>query len=323
MFAFTREDGEAGCELDEDAAEGPHIDGACVGNAKYDFRCTVEPTLNVRVDALVRETRWTKVDNLDAWLVGGLQKDVFRFQVAVDYVLLSEVFEGLKHLYGEATDQGKWNALEIVVFDKLVQIDWKKFEADNQMFSEVAAILDLNNVVRVFGVLVLQMLQNLQLYSGLMLKLLFASNDFDCYDFSSKVILAFQRLPKAPLPKEVNHFKSVSDMIFEYDFVVAIFVVVSVVKVPSWNPFDFLRLETEKVHLWVVKKLGFFKVSDKTTFRIEFQGLTDLHWELLMQQVNWGFFNHERFHFVFWVDTSRRWDNCADRFFVWKRRLDG
>lgn len=49
LLVLAREDGEAGEELGEDAAEAPHVDWHAIGHAKDDFWGSVESRLYVRV----------------------------------------------------------------------------------------------------------------------------------------------------------------------------------------------------------------------------------------------------------------------------------
>ena len=58
------------------------------------------------------------------------------------------------------------------------------------MLSKHAVIFDPNNVVGVVWVIFFQVKQNLKLNSGLMLELLFVTNDFDGYNLPSFVINA-------------------------------------------------------------------------------------------------------------------------------------
>ena len=52
-FTFTREDGNARVELDQNTSKTPHVDPCSVRNANDDLGSSVEAGLNVRVDPLV------------------------------------------------------------------------------------------------------------------------------------------------------------------------------------------------------------------------------------------------------------------------------
>lgn len=78
MFVLAREKGVSGVELSEDAAEAPHVDCACVGDAEDDLGGSVEARLDVSVDSLVYEAARAVVNYLDAGLVLLLEQDVLR-----------------------------------------------------------------------------------------------------------------------------------------------------------------------------------------------------------------------------------------------------
>ena len=106
----------------------------------------------------------------------------------MDHILIAEEFERLKNLNRESTDQGQRHALEIVVLDEFVKVDREEFERDDQVITEHAVVLYLNDVVLVVGVLPLQVLKDAQLYSCLVLVTLFVLNYFDCNNFIGFVV---------------------------------------------------------------------------------------------------------------------------------------
>ena len=52
VLARSREKWKSKEQLDGDAAQGPHVDRSCIGNAEQDFWRAVESRLNVGVDRL-------------------------------------------------------------------------------------------------------------------------------------------------------------------------------------------------------------------------------------------------------------------------------
>lgn len=93
FLVLTGKDGEANKEFVEDAAEGPHVDGRCVANAHHDFRRSIEPRLNVRVELLGLVCAGPKVDHFDSALVAFAKKNIFRLHVAVHNVELFHVVQ--------------------------------------------------------------------------------------------------------------------------------------------------------------------------------------------------------------------------------------
>ena len=104
-LALTWEDRDARIQLNQDAAEAPHVDARRVRDANYNLRCSVEAGLDVRVDPLIREAGRPEVDYFDSRFIRALQQDILWFQVTVDDVLVAEELERLQDLNGEATYQ--------------------------------------------------------------------------------------------------------------------------------------------------------------------------------------------------------------------------
>lgn len=69
------------------------------------------------------------------------------------------------------------------------------------------------------------MSQNFNFDSSLILKSRVVFNDLNSNAFSVFMIDSFKSLSEASLTKFFNYLKSISKMVFEYDFVVASFVV--------------------------------------------------------------------------------------------------
>jgi hypothetical protein len=67
----------------------------------------------------------------------------------MDDVLLSQVLKRLEYLYSEPSDQAERNALEVVVLDKLIQVNGKELERDNKVLPEHHVVLYPDYVERV------------------------------------------------------------------------------------------------------------------------------------------------------------------------------
>lgn len=64
------------------------------------------------------------------------------------------------------------------------------------MLTEHAVVFDTNDVVRVLGIVLLQVQQDLELHACLVLEFLLVSDDLDGDDLARLVIHALQGLPK-------------------------------------------------------------------------------------------------------------------------------
>jgi hypothetical protein len=113
------------------------------------------------------------------------------------------------------------------------------------MVPENAVVLNLNDVVLVFRVVLLEVLQNVKLDACLMLVSLLIFDDFDGHDLSCFMVEAPQSLAKATLSDEVDHFESVVDVILQHYVVVTILVIVAtVVQLGRVLALYFVSLET-------------------------------------------------------------------------------
>ena len=99
------------------------------------------------------EATGSEIDDLEARLVWALQKDVLWLQVAVNELLFTEVLECLQNLNGEPPDQTERHSFEVVVLDKLIQVDGEEFEGYDQVTSEHAVVFDADDVVCVFWII--------------------------------------------------------------------------------------------------------------------------------------------------------------------------
>ena len=101
------------------------------------------------------------------------------------------------------------------------------------MLSEVAVVLDLDDVVGVVWVLILQVLQYVQLDTCLMLISLLVLDNLDSHNLSSLVVQALQSLTKRSFAKEIDHFESKAEMVMQHHLVVSVLVVIPIVVVPA------------------------------------------------------------------------------------------
>jgi hypothetical protein len=61
--------------------------------------------------------------------------------------------------------------------------------------------------------MIIQKFQNSQLNTGLILKFLFISNNFDCIELLSFMIKTLNSLPETTLPKKLKDFVSIGQVI--------------------------------------------------------------------------------------------------------------
>ena len=106
-----------------------------------------------------------------------------------------------------------------------------------------------------------QVHQDLQLYTSLMLKSFFVSDQLYGHILLSFVVEAFDSLTKTSFAKKFNDFKSVCDMVLNYYLVVSSLIVIAKVIGMKRRTLDLLGFNTKVVDLLVVENLSFFMVS--------------------------------------------------------------
>ena len=106
----------------------------------------------------------------------------------MDNIFVAEELEGLENLYCKSSDQGQRHALEVVILNELIQIDREELKRDDQMVTEHAVVLDLDNVILIIWIVLLQVLQDAKFNTCLMLISLFVLNDLDGDNLSCLVI---------------------------------------------------------------------------------------------------------------------------------------
>lgn len=113
----------------------------------------------------------------------------------------------------EAADQADGDALEVVAFDKLIEIHTQHFKNQDQMLAEDKFLFDADDILFVFGVIVTQLLEDLRLDQSLLVEALFVSEDFKSSIFLILMIEALEDLAKAALAKPVDDLEAVADML--------------------------------------------------------------------------------------------------------------
>lgn len=106
------------------------------------------------------------------------------------------------------------------------------------MAAEDLVVNNLDDVVVVIPVPVLQVLQDPQLYTGLILESFFIPNNFNGNHLLLFVIEAFESLAEASAAQLVNHLVSVGQMIIHNYLVVPSFIIVAKIVVVERRALD-------------------------------------------------------------------------------------
>ena len=95
------------------------------------------------------------------------------------------------------------HALEVVVLNEFVQIHAQALESNQQVLPEHHVVLHSDDVVLVMLVVVVEVLQNPELHSGLILELLLVPDDLDGHRLLGLVVETLDSLAKTTLSEEV------------------------------------------------------------------------------------------------------------------------
>ena len=114
--------------------------------------------------------------------------------------LLTQVLQSLEYLNGESSDQAERNTCEVVVLDELIEVDREQLEADHEVLPEHHVVLDANDVEGIIGVILLQVHEDLEFYSCLVLETLLVSDELNRDMLLGLVVEAFDGLAERTLP---------------------------------------------------------------------------------------------------------------------------
>ena len=100
--------------------------------------------------------------------------------------------------------------------------------------------------------MVLQVLQDLQFHTRLVLEPLLIPDQLQTHYLLRLVVQTLQGLTETTLAQKLQHFKSISYVIFHNHFVVTAFVVIAAVELVGRGALDLFGADTQEVNLLVV-----------------------------------------------------------------------
>lgn len=106
---------------------------------------------------------------------------------------LLKILQSIEELDSKPPDEVVIETIEIIYFEKFEQIHRQKFKAHAQMFSEYDVVVDMNDIHYIFGIMLFQILQDLEFDTRLVIVLLFILDDLNRYVLFLLVINASQR----------------------------------------------------------------------------------------------------------------------------------
>ena len=140
----------------------------------------------------------------------------------MDDLLLLHVFQRLQDLDCESSDEIH---REFMGLAEIIEVDGQELKHNADVLSEDEPILHPYYIVQVLRVIVLEVLEDLDLHSSLVLELLLVLHDFQCYELLVLVIEDFESLPEAALPDLSFHLIAVGDVVSFHELVIPILII--------------------------------------------------------------------------------------------------
>lgn len=144
----------------------------------------------VRIDSLVLEAATTIVDDFDPRLVRLFEQNVLRLQVAMNNPVLSLVFQSLQDLNGEPSNQPDRHPSELIVLNELIKVYAEKLERYDEMLPVNGEVLYPDDIVDIIGVMLLEVVENVQLDPSLMMKAFLVADNLHCNKLIGLIIIA-------------------------------------------------------------------------------------------------------------------------------------
>ena len=113
----------------------------------------------------------------------------------------------------EASNELQREPSERVRLDELIKIHIKKLWGYAQVNTEVETVREIDHAVFVLWVPLAELLQDIDFNESLLMKSRLDSNEFDRGQAASFGVNTPNNLSEAPLPKDVDNFVSVCEMI--------------------------------------------------------------------------------------------------------------
>lgn len=215
LLVLTREQRIADVELIKDAAEAPHVDGAVVGDAEHDLWRPIESGLDIGINFLIFKTTGAEIDDFDARLVDLPEENVLWLEVAVHDVVLAEEVKRYKDLNSEPLNQVQREAIEVVHFDKFVEVHGQHFKCNHEMLAERELVQAADDVLLVLSVVVVQVLDKLGLDEALLVQSGLVLQDLQSDVLLVLVVVGLQNHTETALAEFFDNFVAVLNMLVE------------------------------------------------------------------------------------------------------------
>src|SRR5690606_26569748 len=97
LLIFSRKDRITSVEFSQNTAQAPHVNWQTISHAQNNFWRPIEARLDIGVDLFILKARRTKVNDLDISLHWVGQKDILRFEIAMNNLVALQQTQTAQH----------------------------------------------------------------------------------------------------------------------------------------------------------------------------------------------------------------------------------
>jgi hypothetical protein len=152
FFVLTYEQGQAGEQLIENAAQRPHVNRWRVSDAKHDLRGSVVARLDVGVVLGSLVGAGAKIYNLDAHLLRVAQQNILRLEIAVHHIVIPHKVHRHDHLERKSPNNILAQALKVIFLQEVIEVHRQQLEGQHKVLSEREMVNELHDAVLVIWV---------------------------------------------------------------------------------------------------------------------------------------------------------------------------
>ena len=139
-------------------------------------------------------------------------------------------------------------------------------------------------IVDIIGVMLLQVIENVQLDPSLVVKALLVADNLHCNELIGLVVIALQGLSERTLPEEFLDLISVAEVVIKDHLVVAAIIIIPIVMLEGGSPLNLGGIKAQEVNLFVILDLCSLIVGQVVLEKL--QGFSRGDWVLEIFHLN-------------------------------------
>ena len=140
-------------------------------------------------------------------------------------IVFVEVVQADQNLNGEPLDQVETESLEVVHLDELIQVHTQHLESDHQVLPEQELVQSPNDILLVFGVVVVQVFDQFGFHQTLFVQSFLVLQDLEGYILFLFVVVCSHHYAKTAFSKLLVYLVTVAHMlVYPIDILVVLVV---------------------------------------------------------------------------------------------------